>query len=249
MIRKIIILNFLLNSIFIFSQNNEIGIFLGGSNYIGEVGPTTYINPFKYDGSRLKLLETIGNETTFYSIGFLYRKNFNDRISARFKINYANIGSKDKLSGSSSYRKQRGKEFQNTILEFGLGIDFNFSNFDVLDSSTQMTPYINTGISLFGYDALRYENAESVASKYGDAINLSIPVALGYKIKPVKNFVFAFEITANYSFTDNLDGSDPNPNLISSSDTFGSTLSKDWYIFSGITITYLFGNKKCYCPN
>ncbi|MGY8930946.1 MAG: DUF6089 family protein, partial [Flavobacteriales bacterium] len=24
---------------------------------------------------------------------------------------------------------------------------------------------------------------------------------------------------------------------------------KDWYVFSGITLTYLFGNKKCYCPN
>ena len=30
----------------VFSQNNEIGIFVGGANYIGDVGPTTYIHPF-----------------------------------------------------------------------------------------------------------------------------------------------------------------------------------------------------------
>ena len=28
------------------SQDNEIGFFFGGTNYIGDVGPTTYINPF-----------------------------------------------------------------------------------------------------------------------------------------------------------------------------------------------------------
>ena len=28
------------------SQDNEIGVFFGGTNYIGDVGPTTYVNPF-----------------------------------------------------------------------------------------------------------------------------------------------------------------------------------------------------------
>ena len=29
-----------------YSQDNEIGLIFGGTNYIGDVGPTTYINPF-----------------------------------------------------------------------------------------------------------------------------------------------------------------------------------------------------------
>ena len=62
-------------------------------------------------------------------------------------------------------------------------------------------------------------------------------------------FIIAFEINANYSNSDNLDGSYPDLKQKASSDYFGSTLSKDWYVFSGITLTYLFGNKKCYCPN
>ena len=28
-----------------YSQDNEIGLIFGGTNYIGDVGPTTYINP------------------------------------------------------------------------------------------------------------------------------------------------------------------------------------------------------------
>ena len=31
------------------SQDNEIGVFFGGTNYIGDVGPTTYVNPFSKD--------------------------------------------------------------------------------------------------------------------------------------------------------------------------------------------------------
>ena len=250
--RKIIHVIILFISMTVFSQNNEIGVFIGGSNYIGDVGPTTYINPFKYNGSRLKLLETIGTETTFYSLGLIYRKNFNSRISARFKINYANIGSDDKMPSSDLYRQERGKSFQNTILEYGLGIDFNFIDFDVLDSSIQMTPYINTGISLFSSNLLRYKKDISSAEKYGSFYNYSIPITIGYKIKPFQSFIIGFEITANATFTDNLDGNDPHENAIIAplyDEAFGSTLSNDWYVFSGITLTYLFGNKKCYCPN
>jgi hypothetical protein len=49
---------FLLLFILIFKdlngQNNEIGIFLGGTNYIGDVGPTTYINPLPKANSLTK---------------------------------------------------------------------------------------------------------------------------------------------------------------------------------------------------
>ena len=237
MTRKIILLIFFFSTVHIFSQDNEIGIFAGGSNYIGDVGPTTYISPFSY------------NASTNYVGGIIFRKNFNERIAARAKFNYSNIGSSDNWPQTTDYRQQRGKYFKNRVVEVGLGIDFNFFEFDVYESSLQMTPYISTGISFFEYDPLKYDKSESMATQYGDATSISIPVTLGYKIKPLKDFIVAFEITANHSFTDNLDGSRPDKKFLISTDYFGSTLSKDWYVFSGISITYLFGKKKCYCPN
>ena len=237
MSRKIILLIFFFSTVHIFSQDNEIGIFAGGSNYIGDVGPTTYISPFSY------------NASTNYVGGVIFRKNFNERISARAKLNYSKIGSSDNWPQTVDYRKERGKYFKNRIVEIGLGIDFNFFEFDVYESSLQMTPYISTGISFFEYDPLKYDKSESMATQYGDATSISIPITLGYKIKPLKDFIVAFEITANHSFTDNLDGSRPDKKFLISTDYFGSTLSKDWYVFSGISITYLFGKKKCYCPN
>ena len=180
MIRKIILLIFFFSTLHIFSQDNEIGIFAGGSNYIGDVGPTTYISPFSY------------NASTNYVGGILFRKNFNERISARAKFNYSKIGSSDNWPQTADYRQQRGKYFKNKIIEFGLGIDFNFFEFDVFENSLQMTPYISTGISYFLYDALRYQQTESKAIKYADAYNLSLPITLGYKIKPLKDFIIAF---------------------------------------------------------
>ena len=46
--RKKIHVIILFISMTVFSQNNEIGVFSGGSNYIGDIGPTTYIHPFSY---------------------------------------------------------------------------------------------------------------------------------------------------------------------------------------------------------
>jgi hypothetical protein len=70
--------------------------------------------------------------------------------------------------------------------------------------------------------------------------------------QPFQSFIIGFEITANATFTDKVDGNDPHENAIIAplyDEAFGSNLSEDWYVFSGITLTYLFGNKKCYCPN
>ena len=64
-----------------------------------------------------------------------------------------------------------------------------------------------------------------------------------------KRFTFGFEISAHYSFTDDLDGSDK---IIENSNPilgpFGGNLSNDWYFFSVFKITYIFGKHKCYCP-
>ena len=221
----------------VFSQNNEIGIFAGGSNYIGDVGPTTHIHPFSY------------NISTNIVAGIIFRKNLNERIALRAKLNYAKIGSSDNWPKTVEYRAERGKYFTNKIIELGLGIDFNFEEFDIYNSTLQKTTYISTGINFFNYNAIRYEIREVKANQYGKGSNISIPITFGYKIKPLKNFIIGFEATANQSFSDNLDGSFPVDQYKSSSEIFGSTLSKDWYVFSGITLTYLFGNKKCYCPN
>ena len=131
------------------------------------------------------------------------------------------------------------------------GIDFNFLEFDIKSDDLQMTPYIHSGFSFLRFNALQYPIGNNIAKKYATESTFSIPITIGYKIKALRDFIVGFEISAKHSFTDNLDGSFPqyeNMELYSQK-SFGSNLSQDWYVFTGITLTYSFGFEPCYCPN
>ena len=235
-------------TIFIFnsinSQDNEIGLFFGGTNYIGDVGPTIYINPFsKYNISGDK--ENMSNGV----IGIVYKKNFSSRFALRLGFNYAEIQSSDFWKGSSSYRLERGKYFKNNLQEFHVGLDFNFLEFETSSNDFEFTPYIHTGLSLIRYDALHYPIGINEAQSYGKDNDLAFPITVGIKMKPLRSFILGFEVSAKHSFTENLDGSYPKfeDSEIYSQRPFGSNLSQDWYVYSGFTLTYLFGTYKCDC--
>ena len=117
------------------AQINEIGVFLGGSNYIGDVGATNYIAP---------------NKVAF---GLLYKWNKSPRHSWRFSYNQSKITSRD-LKSNSPGRTQRGYNFENNIKEVSLGLEFNFFDFNLHDFEPKITPYIYSGLSYFSYDEL-----------------------------------------------------------------------------------------------
>jgi len=226
------------------SQDNEIGLFFGGTNYIGDVGPTTFINPFSKDnisGDRQDMLKGV--------FGIIYRKNLSNRIGIRLGFNYAEIQSSDFWKGSANYRIERGKFFKNNLHEFHIGLDFNFLEFETSSNDFEFTPYIHSGLSFFRYDALHYPIGINEAQSYGKDNDIALPITVGLKIKPLNSFVIGIEISAKHSFTENLDGSYPDfkDSSIYSQRPFGSNLSQDWYVYSGITLTYLFGNYECDC--
>jgi hypothetical protein len=209
------------------AQIHEIGVFLGGSNYIGDVGPTTYIEP---------------NEFTY---GLLYKWNKSPRHSWRFSYNQSKITSTD-LKSNSQARTQRGYNFENNIKEVSLGLEFNFFEFNLHEFGSKTTPYIYGGLSYFVYDELFYVLGEQRVDYRNSAF--AIPMTLGVKTNIYENLILGLEVGARYTMTDNLDGSNPkNKNLAPLK--FGNINSNDWYVFSGITLTYTFGIKPCYCVN
>lgn len=69
---------------------------------------------------------------------------------------------------------------------------------------------------------------------------------IGLKTRLVQNLIIGVEVGARYTFTDNLDGSNPiNDNFETL--RFGNLNSNDWYVFSGFTLTYTFGKNPCFC--
>lgn len=209
------------------AQINELGVFLGGINYIGDVGPTDYISP---------------NEPAF---GIIYKWNRSERHSYRFSYFQGNITSND-LDSKSPNRKLRGNSFKNSIKEFSAGLEFNFTEFDLHNHEKTTTPYIFTGLNLFIYDEIFILGNKSNIDHRTSS--LAIPMIIGLKTRLINNFILGFEVGARYTFTDNLDGSNPkNENFESLK--FGNQNSKDWYVFSGITLTYTFGKNPCFCAN
>lgn len=207
------------------AQIHEIGIFAGGNNYIGDVGPTNYVKP---------------NEFAF---GVLYKWNKSPRHSWRVSYTQGKITSDDKDSDMPA-RKQRGLNFENSVKELSLGLEFNFFDFNLHESGFLLTPYVYSGISYFRYTELYYLNNQYEEDDKKNSF--AIPMTVGVKTRIAEKLILGFEVGARYTFTDNLDGSNPKND---SFDTlrFGNLNSKDWYVFTGFTLTYTFGNKPCYC--
>ncbi len=207
------------------AQINEIGVFLGGSNYIGDIGKTTYINP---------------KDPAF---GIIYKWNRSPRHAYRFSLTQSELSGND-LDSKVPGRYNRGLAFKNTLTEFSAGLEFNFFDFNLHEMDTKITPYVFTGLSYAFYDGLFFSGKTSKSdAKHG---TIAIPMVVGIKTNITPNLVLAGEVGARYSFADDIDGSNPtNENLATS--RFGNLLSKDWYVFTGFTLTYAFGEKPCYC--
>ena len=225
--KKNLVLFFLMISThFLNAQIHEIGVFLGGSNYIGDVGKTNYINPNKI------------------AFGILYKWNKSPRHSYRFSYTQSSIIANDANSKILG-RELRGYQFKNSIKEFSAGLEFNFFDFNLHEAlKMKTTPYVYSGVSYFIYDELYVLNGET-KNDYQRG-EFAIPMIVGVKSKLTETLIIGFEVGARYTFTDNLDGSLPkNGNLQSLK--FGNINSNDWYVFIGFTLTYTFGNKPCYC--
>jgi hypothetical protein len=222
--RRIVLLVILLSATFpAAAQIHEIGVFTGGSNYIGDIGAANYINP---------------NQLAF---GFVYKWNKSSRYSYRASLIFTELSGDDANSDINS-RVQRDFQFKNSIRELSIGMEFNFLPFNLHNFSRPVTPYIYGGLSYFSYSDLNFNGG--VVEDNGNRNTFAIPMTLGIKGKLGKHLVLGAEVGARYTFTDNLDGS--NPNNANGDLSFGNIYSDDWYVFSGITLTYTFGRRPCY---
>lgn len=210
------------------SQIYEIGVFVGGSNVIGDVGATDYISP---------------NQSAF---GGIFKWNRSPRHSFRASIIYANIEGQDSKSDDPR-RIERGYSFKNSLFEISAGMEFTFLDFNLHDGTKKATPYLYTGISMAKHDNYYFKSNGVYTSEDTKSWAYGIPMVLGFKSNILENFIFGFEVGARYTFSDELDGSVPDSKNLIENHSLGNTNSNDWYVFSGFTITYTFGVKPCYC--
>lgn len=206
------------------AQIHEIGLVLGGSNYVGEIGPTTYFNPNKLAG------------------GIVYKWNKSPRHAWRASFMQTTLSANDTDTDVPS-RRDRGFSFSTTVQELSAGLEFNFFPFDLHSLRPQVTPYVYSGLSAVRYDNQYFINGGTEFDK--KKFTLAIPMVVGVKASIAPRLVLAAELGARYSYSDNLDASNPD---LENAVKFGNINSNDWYMFSLLSLTYTFGNNPCFCP-
>jgi len=143
-------------------------------------------------------------------------------------------------------RQRRGNRFENSVRELAVGMEFNFFEFDLHEMDRQFTPYVFTGLTYTFYDELYTVNRETRTDK--SSSTLAIPMVVGIKTNIADHWILGFEVGARYTFSDNLDGSQPKNDRYAAL-RYGNLESNDWYVFTGVTLTYTFGNKPCFCAD
>ena len=166
----------------VFSQINEAGIFVGGSNYIGDIGRTNFIYP------------------NSFAVGAIYKWNMHPHYSIRATYNYSKISGSDSET-NNSFRKYRDLSFTNDIHELAIGIEYHFFKYSLGKIGYTHTPYI-----FFEAGTVNYGTLDD-----GRSFNFTMPFGAGYKTILAPNVGIAFETGFRYTFRDDIDGYPYNP--------------------------------------
>ena len=199
-----------------YAQKNEFGFFIGSSGYFGDVG---------YE----KAENTLQHQSVAF--GFLYKKNVHDYLSIRTSIKSGKVQATDQWATNPN-TVARGLSFESSIIEFNLGIEFNFMKFSIRNRKTTYTPYLFTGISGFMFNPKvmgtsielqpigtegQGTNLPNTTNKYS-LTALSLPFGFGYKMNVSKKWSIGFEWIWCATQTDYLDDVSTvyiDPNLLS----------------------------------
>ncbi|PDH46308.1 MAG: hypothetical protein CND43_00710 [Flavobacteriales bacterium MED-G15] len=222
----IVVLSFHYN---VHAQFHEVGAFLGGANYIGDVGSSYFVYP-----------ENV-------AVGLVYKWNRTTRYSLRANIMYTKINKSD-YNPVDFARFMRRYRFNNNILEFSAGAEINFVDFNLHGNDKLLSPYLFLGIGYIQYDLFYHDPITFETVGYGKGSNITLPAIVGLKANISPMVILGLEIGARYTFTDNLDGSLPKSESEAPSGyEFGNINNNDWYVFTGLTISFTFGDLPCYC--
>ena len=211
------------------SQYHEIGLFIGGANYVGDIGSSNYVYPENP------------------ALGIIYKWNRTTRYSLRANFMYTSIDKSD-YNPNDFARFMRQYRFENSILEFSAGTEINFFDFNLHGSDKLFTPYLFLGVGYIKYDLFYHDPKTFENIEYAKGSNISLPIIIGVKATVSPIIILGVEIGARYTFSDNIDGSHPKSDSgVPNGNEFGNINNNDWYVFTGLTISFTFGDLPCYC--
>jgi len=269
---------FLLNVISSKAQGLELGLYLGGSNYFGDLSHNTI---------------AIGE--THPSASFIGRVNLGEKWAAKGLLGYARISGTD-ANASKAENVNRNLSFFSNVYELSIQLEYNLlPNSTRYSATRKFIPYLFGGIGLFNYNPKALYLGQEVelqpigtegqgTTQYNDKIKYSLtqfcfPIGFGVKKKISKRLSLGFEIGVRYTRTNYLDDvggtyadyivvarssgaaagalADRSGELTSDKSNLFKDGDKrsnksidinDMYLMGGFTITYIFPNGGIKCP-
>ena len=160
------------------------------------------------------------------AIGPILRYNINMRNALRVHaVFYTLSDSEENFRGGLA-------EFQSSFVDLGLDFEFNWWPYKTAYRKTKYSPYVSAGL---GYSL--NISGESVSHLY-------LPFGGGFKMNFGEKLSGGVEVTMRKSFTDLIDGvTNPGGEEVQT-----SVGNNDWYMFTGIFLTYKIFNFREDCP-
>lgn len=248
--------------------SHDIGVFLGGAYYIGDLNSRHFF-------------------MTQPTAGAFYRFNYNYRLAFRGGFNYGSVQADDSRTDDPD-QIERNLNFKSKIQEFYAQAEFNFWEFRVGHADYIFAPYIFAGINGFHMSPMAnignqwVELRDLCTEGQKTSLNpkrkkyklwqLGIPFGLGFKLSVSKMITIGFEWGPRKTFTDYLDdvsGKYADPAVLARekgalsaimSDRSkvldhrsnlgklrGNPNTKDWYFFYGFTVSFKLKGKPKEC--
>ena len=252
-------------------QRHELGLFGGGSYYIGDINPKQQF------------------AMTQPAFGGIYRYNLNPHWAMRFNVFQGTVESSDAII---RYNAKRNLSFRSDITEIALGMELNFFPYKTGEKKMRYAPFIFAGLAYFKfnpqakhlntwYDLQPLGTEGQGTTAYPDRKpytlgSFAIPFGIGAKFSLGKSISIALEWGMRKTFTDYLDDISTtyaDPIILSAENSplsailadrtiyglneepannvgkqRGNSSTNDWYSFAGITLTFKIKTGKDDCP-
>lgn len=195
----------------------DIGVHLGGANYLGEMGGK--------DQPRRDFVWDMKLSQTRWCVGFFARRKINRLISINSGILYMRIQGADELTEDYRPRRGRNLNFRNDMIELYLRPEFTIYQ----DNDLGGRGRYRLDFRLFGYVGIagfyhspqgKYVGTDNAVLSNGDwvalrplttelveygSIGLSIPAGIGFHFTQRRRHRYGFDLGWRTTFTDYLD--------------------------------------------
>lgn len=253
------------------AQNFEIGAWMGGANYFGDLN----------SNSSFTMVRPAG--------GIFLRNNFNTRWVLKSSVSFGQIAFDDKKS-PNGFNRQRNLHFKSNVGEIAAMLELNFLEFNKQKKQQWFSPYFTVGFAAFYFNPqAKYQDnwyylqplgtegqtdpSYSGVKKYR-IVNFAIPIGGGFKFSLGRNWNVGVFGDIRVTFTDYLDdvsGVYASPLSLSlgsqgiayaladrsgevgepigqAGKQRGTSAKNDFYLFAGVSVSYTIFRLKCPTP-